>query len=160
MRAFLLPDEAATIALGSALSRLAAARSVFALTGPLGAGKTCLARGLIVGLQPLAAEEIVSPTFTLVQTYPTAAGAVWHFDLYRLKQPEEAIELGLEDALAGDIAVIEWPERLGPWLPANRIDVTLAQDGNGRRATVTGRGTFVDAVAAWQPHLPEISGAT
>ena len=74
MRAFLLADEAATIALGGALSRLAGARSVFALSGPLGAGKTCLARGLIVGLQPLAAEEIVSPTFTLVQTYPTVAG--------------------------------------------------------------------------------------
>src|SRR4051812_39574235 len=104
MRAFHLADEAATVALGAALARLAGPRAVFALTGPLGAGKTCLARGLIVALQPLAAEEIVSPTFTLVQTYPIAAGSVWHFDLYRLKQPEEAIELGLEDALAGDIA--------------------------------------------------------
>jgi tRNA threonylcarbamoyladenosine biosynthesis protein TsaE len=134
---------------------------VFALSGPLGAGKTCLARGLIAGLQPVAADdEVVSPTFTLVQTYPTAAGTVWHFDLYRLKRPEEAVELGLEEALAGDIGVIEWPERLGPWLPADRIDVTLAQEGPGRRATVAGRGKFVDAVAAWRPQVPETSRTT
>ncbi len=159
-RAFFLADETATIALGAALARLAGPRVVFALNGPLGAGKTCLARGLIEALQPVDAEEVVSPTFTLVQTYPTAAGAVWHFDLYRLKHPDEVLELGLEDALAEGIAVIEWPERLGPWLPRNRIDVTLAQDGTGRHATVTGHGKLADAVAAWQPRLPETSGAT
>ena len=157
MRAFTLATERATLAFGAALSALVRPGAVFAVSGPLGAGKTCLARGLIGALQPDEPEEVVSPTFTLVQTYPTAKGTVWHFDLYRLKQPDDAIELGLEDALAGDISVIEWPDRLGRWLPANRIDVALAQAGTGRGATVEGRGTFADAVRAWQPSLPEES---
>lgn len=155
MRVFTLAAESATLALGADLSALARPGAVFALSGPLGAGKTCLARGLIDAMQPDNVEEVVSPTFTLVQTYPTAKGTVWHFDLYRLKQPQDAIELGLEDALGGDISVIEWPERLDRWLPANRIDVVLAQAGTGRRATVTGHGTYADAVRLWQPRSPE-----
>jgi tRNA threonylcarbamoyladenosine biosynthesis protein TsaE len=160
MRRFFLADEAATIALGRALAQLARPGAVFALAGPLGAGKTILARGLIHTLQDSDAEEIVSPTFTLVQTYPTAAGTVWHFDLYRIKQPEEAIELGLEEALGADISVIEWPDRLGSWLPANRIDVTWAHAASGRGATVTGRGTSAEAVAAWRCDLPEAERGT
>ena len=158
MRVFTLAAESATAALGGALASLAGPGIVFALSGPLGAGKTCLARGLIGALEPDAPEEIVSPTFTLVQTYPTAKGTVWHFDLYRLKQPEDAIELGFEDALGGDISVIEWPDRLGRWLPANRIDIALAQAGSGRRASVTGRGSYADAVARWTPGLAEETG--
>ena len=105
-RGFSLTDEAATVAFGAALAALAGPGVVYALSGPLGAGKTCLARGLIVALEPMDLEEIVSPTFTLVQTYPTAAGTVWHFDLYRLKQPEDVFELGLEEALGTDISLI------------------------------------------------------
>ena len=159
MRVFTLAAESATLAFGAALAALARPGAVFALAGPLGAGKTCLARGLIGALQPETPEEIVSPTFTLVQTYPTAKGTVWHFDLYRLKQPQDAIELGLEDALGGDISVIEWPERLERWLPTNRIDVMLEQAGSGRRASVTGHGSFADVVRRWQPSLPEESVA-
>ena len=148
MGRFKLADAAATSALGTRLAKLAKPGVVFTLTGPLGAGKTCLARGLIEALKPSTADEIVSPTFTLVQTYDTAAGEVWHFDLYRVKHAEEAVELGFEDALA-DICIIEWPEHLERYLPAARIDVSLAQAGDGRVAEVTGQGKYADAVKQW-----------
>jgi tRNA threonylcarbamoyladenosine biosynthesis protein TsaE len=153
-RAFRLPDAAATERLGADLAALARPGLLLALSGPLGAGKTCLARGLIRRLGLAEDEDIVSPTFTLVQTYPTEAGMVWHFDLYRLKHPDEAIELGFEDAL-GEICVVEWPDRLGRQVPGNRIDVVLAQAGSGRTATVIGHGTFAAAVAGWRPSLGE-----
>jgi tRNA threonylcarbamoyladenosine biosynthesis protein TsaE len=140
-----------THALGRALATLARPGAVFGLAGPLGAGKTCLARGLISTLAP-DTEEIVSPTFTLVQTYDTVAGVVWHFDLYRLKRAEEVIELGFEDALA-DICLIEWPERLGRMLPRDVIDVTLAHAGDQRIATVEGLGKWVDEVTVWATAL-------
>ena len=74
------------------------------------------------------------PTFNLLLTYDTAPGTVWHFDLYRLGSPDEVIELGLEDAFADGICLIEWPDRLGPWLPEARIEIHLtdSDDGVGR----------------------------
>lgn len=134
-----LPDEAATQALGAALAGPARRGHVIALHGPLGAGKTTLARGLIRALAGND-EEVVSPTFTLVQAYDTATIPIWHFDLYRLDKPEDAFELGLEEALAAAITVIEWPERLGTLIPANRLDVTLTASGNGRQAELVYRG--------------------
>ncbi len=158
MRRFHLTTAEDTEALGAAIAKLAHAGTVFAVSGPLGAGKTCLARGLIRSLQPEVPEEIVSPTFTLVQTYDTAAGPVWHFDLYRLKQPEEVVELGFDDALA-DISVIEWPERLGRFLPVNRIDIALAHAGMARAATIAGHGTRADAAKLLSTTLPELKVA-
>jgi tRNA threonylcarbamoyladenosine biosynthesis protein TsaE len=147
------PDD--TEALGAALAKIAGPGVVFAISGPLGAGKTCLARGLIGALQPDVLEDIVSPTFTLVQTYETAAGPVWHFDLYRLKHADEMVELGFEDALA-EVCVIEWPERLGRLLPASRIDVTLAHVGTERVATITGHGKRAEAVNMLKIPFPEL----
>jgi tRNA threonylcarbamoyladenosine biosynthesis protein TsaE len=136
-----LASEAATRALAARLAGLARRGDVIALQGDLGAGKTSFARGFINALPPLGAtgpgatgrrtaqpgaEEVPSPTFTLVQTYERTPAPVWHFDLYRLNAPEEAFELGLEEALAEAISLIEWPERLGPLLPAARLDVKLA----------------------------------
>jgi tRNA threonylcarbamoyladenosine biosynthesis protein TsaE len=99
-------------------------RDVIALWGDLGVGKTTFARVLI---QTLVGEEIdvPSPTFTLIQTYDSTHGEIWHCDLYRLKEPEEAFELGLEDAFHDAICLIEWPERLGNLLPQRRIDITF-----------------------------------
>ena len=144
-----LPAEADTEALGRALARHARPRDVIALEGGLGAGKTTLARGFIQHLAG-AAEEVVSPTFTLVQMYETDIAPIWHFDLYRLKTPLDALELGLEEALADGILLIEWPERLGPLLPRQRLEVALAlglQDG--RDAELAGD-------PSWQARLEEI----
>jgi tRNA threonylcarbamoyladenosine biosynthesis protein TsaE len=152
MRRIPLSTPAATEALGAALAALAQPGVVYALAGPLGAGKTCLARGLIGALHPDAADEIVSPTFTLVQTYDTAKGAVWHFDLYRLKREDEVLELGFEDATA-DICVIEWPERLGSYLPRDRIDVTLGHAGAERVAEIQGHGKCAAVVNSWNTPL-------
>ena len=143
-----LPDEAATQALGAKLAELARPGDVVALSGDLGAGKTTLARAFVRRLAG-ADEEVPSPTFTLVQSYDTAAGTVWHFDLYRLEAPDEALELGLDDAFADGISLIEWPERLGGLLPAARLDVVLETDAaeTARRATLRGWPGRLDGLA-------------
>jgi tRNA threonylcarbamoyladenosine biosynthesis protein TsaE len=130
-----LVDERATLAIGARLAGAAARGDIFALQGDLGAGKTTLARGFIRALTT-PEEEVPSPTFTLVQTYETAKGTVWHFDLYRLEDPEEAWELGIEEAFADGISLVEWPERLGTLLPARRHNIELDLAGTGRRARI------------------------
>lgn len=127
-----LPDEAATAALGARLALACRPGDVIALEGDLGAGKTTLARGLIRALAG-PATEVPSPTFTLVQTYQAPALEVWHFDLYRLESPLEARELGLDAAIDG-LALLEWPQRLGQYLPATRLEVRLSFEGEGRIA--------------------------
>jgi tRNA threonylcarbamoyladenosine biosynthesis protein TsaE len=143
--AAVLPAEEDTLRLGAALARQARRGDVIALSGPLGAGKTTLARGFIQHLTN-ANEEVVSPTFTLVQTYETGAGTIWHFDLYRLTSANDALELGFEDALAEGISLIEWPERLGGLLPKNRLDVRLSTENAGRKATFSGWSDRLSAV--------------
>jgi tRNA threonylcarbamoyladenosine biosynthesis protein TsaE len=119
-----LADEAATLALGARLARLARPGDVIALEGDLGAGKTTLARGFIRAL--CGAElEVPSPTFTLVQTYEAPDATIWHFDFYRLERPEEAWELDIEEAFAEGISLLEWPERLGALLPRKHLAVRL-----------------------------------
>jgi tRNA threonylcarbamoyladenosine biosynthesis protein TsaE len=135
-----LPDAEATMALGARLAAAARGGDVLALWGELGSGKTTLARGFLHALG--LAEEVPSPTFTLVQVYDLSP-PVWHFDLYRLTRADEVWELGLEQALAEGIALIEWPERLGTLLPADRLDVALSIDGDARRAELTPHGTRI-----------------
>lgn len=127
-----LKGEADTLALGAKLSQLLGVNDVIALYGDLGAGKTSLSRGLIQALTSND-EDVPSPTYTLVQTYDTSAGTVWHFDLYRVETPSELIELGFDDAL-DDIAVIEWPENAGSLLPENRLSIHILFDGPARIA--------------------------
>lgn len=147
-----LADEAATDALARAVAALARPGDVIALWGDLGAGKTCFARSFITALSG-SIEDVPSPTFTLVQTYDTPAGAVWHFDLYRLEAPDEALELGLEEALAGGICLIEWPDRLGTLLPRDRLDVALefGATESARRARLTGYGSWAARVERVDP---------
>jgi tRNA threonylcarbamoyladenosine biosynthesis protein TsaE len=119
-----LPDEAATCALAADLARHTRQGDVIGLSGPLGSGKTTFARAFIGA--GIGAGEVPSPTFTLVEVYQSLTGpAVWHFDLYRLEKPEDAYELGIEDAFAEGISLIEWPERLGALLPPGHLGVTL-----------------------------------
>ncbi len=105
-------------------------RDLILLHGDLGAGKTVFARALVRALAGDDALEVPSPTFTLLQTYDTPYGPVSHYDLYRLKHPDEVYELGWEESLAGGITIVEWPERLGALLPAQRLDITLSNVKN------------------------------
>jgi tRNA threonylcarbamoyladenosine biosynthesis protein TsaE len=140
-----LADEAATARLAAEVAARARAGDVIALAGPLGAGKTAFARAFIRALG--GTEEVPSPTFTLVQTYPLTA-TVWHFDLFRLEAPAEAWELGIEEAFADGISLIEWPERLGALLPEDRLEVILSFAEPGRRARLVGRGSWAGRVPA------------
>lgn len=146
-----LEDAAATARLGEAIAPLLAPGETVLLYGPLGMGKSTLARGLIRALTR-PDEDVPSPTFTLVQFYDSDP-PVAHFDLYRLTRPEEAAEIGLDEALDEGCAVIEWPERLGDdpsaWLGPDRLSVSLAEDGSGRLATVSG-------VGAWETKLKNL----
>ena len=120
-----LPDPAATAEAAGKLAELCQPGDVLCLFGDLGAGKTTFARGFLRALGVV--DEIPSPTFNLLLTYDTAAGTIWHFDLYRLNEPNEIIELGFEDAMADGISLIEWPDRLGDWLPERRIEIYLIE---------------------------------
>jgi tRNA threonylcarbamoyladenosine biosynthesis protein TsaE len=119
-----LPDESATVELARRLAPWLKAGDVVALHGDLGAGKTAFARALIRRLVG-ADEEVPSPTFTLVQTYGTPVGTIFHFDLYRIVSPDELTEIGWDEALAEGLTLVEWPGRAGRLLPASRIDVEL-----------------------------------
>ncbi|HEY2751822.1 tRNA (adenosine(37)-N6)-threonylcarbamoyltransferase complex ATPase subunit type 1 TsaE [Phenylobacterium sp.] len=137
----ILADEAATAQLGAALARLLQAGEAVCLSGPLGAGKSTLARALVRALTT-PQEEVPSPTFTLVQFYEGPQLKVAHFDLYRLSDPDEAYEIGLDEALDEGAAVIEWPERLEGRLPADRLDVEIGLSEAGRSVRLTPFGTW------------------
>jgi tRNA threonylcarbamoyladenosine biosynthesis protein TsaE len=150
-----LADEAQTLALGAKLSGLLGAGDLVALAGPLGAGKTTLARGLI---RTFVGEEleVPSPTFTLVQTYSNGRASrpltessldLFHFDLYRLKNSDEVWELGWED-LASAIALVEWPDKAGEHLPDDRLDIVLSFQDGGRIAQF-----FAQRQTSWKDRL-------
>ena len=148
-----LPDLAATARLAARLAGVARAGDVIALRGALGAGKTAFARafvGACAAARGAAEDEVPSPTFTLVQTYPFDDLVVYHFDLYRIARPDEAWELGIEDAFADGVTLIEWPERLGPLLPADRLDIELlpADGPDARVARLTPHGGWTRRLAA------------
>lgn len=111
------------------------------LEGPLGAGKTTLARMLIRALADSPDLDVPSPTYTLVQTYMTPQGEVHHYDLYRLQHPDEIVELGWEDSGRGFLTLVEWPGRLGYLAPKNPITLAISPipgSDEGRSITVTG----------------------
>jgi tRNA threonylcarbamoyladenosine biosynthesis protein TsaE len=139
---FSLPDEAATERLGTALAKRLRPRDVVALQGGLGVGKTTLARAILRAAAGDPSLVVPSPTFTLVEVYDTSRGTFWHFDLYRLEEPDQVFELGWEEARADGIALVEWAERLGRLLPRERLTVMLAVEGDGRRADLQGEARF------------------
>src|SRR3954469_1908562 len=137
----ILKDEAATARLGAAIARRLRTGESVCLSGPLGAGKSTLARALIRALTTRD-EDVPSPTFTLVQFYEGPGLKIAHFDLYRLTSPDEAYEIGLDEALDDGAAVIEWPERLDGRLPADRLDVEIGLKVAGREARLTAYGSW------------------
>lgn len=126
-------SEDDTVTFANRLATVLKPGDVLCLHGDLGMGKSVFARGLIRALSGKSGLEVPSPTFTLVQTYDTDTGDVWHFDLYRLKDPDEVYELGWEEGLASAIVIVEWPERLGHLMPPRRIDIRLSQGSDGAR---------------------------
>jgi tRNA threonylcarbamoyladenosine biosynthesis protein TsaE len=112
------------VALGERLARLLPPHGVVLLSGNLGAGKTTLAKGIVSGLNVAAAEEVSSPTFTLIHEYGN--GRVYHVDLYRLDEPRELATLGLDDLFERDaLVLIEWGERFSRFLPAQRTEIRI-----------------------------------
>jgi len=122
-----LHDEAATAAFGAQLAGLARAGDVITLSGPLGVGKTALARGFIAALGHHG--EVPSPSFALVQPYEDLDPRVWHVDLYRIENPSELDELGLDSA-SDAVLLVEWPERAGRWLDALALSLEFGPDGD------------------------------
>ena len=138
----------ATTELAAAVASQLLPGHMIGLTGPLGVGKTTFARAVIVAKSKSAKvappREVPSPTFTLVQTYEMGDEALSHFDLYRLGGPQEVEELGLDDALDAGPVVVEWPDRLGSLIPANRLDITFAfgDADDARIAILSGHGDW------------------
>jgi tRNA threonylcarbamoyladenosine biosynthesis protein TsaE len=124
----ILANEADTAAVGARLARLARPGDVITLSGPLGVGKTALARGLIAALGHEG--DVPSPSFAIVQPYESLDPPVWHVDLYRIEDRREIGELGLDSA-ADALLLVEWPERAGPgaWPQALQLSLDFAQNG-------------------------------
>jgi len=147
-----LADEAATAAFAARVAALARPGDVIALKGELGAGKTSFARAFIRARG--SAEAVPSPTFTLVQLYEVGDAAIWHFDCYRLRDPEEAWELDIEDAFRDGISLIEWPERMAPLVPARRLEITLSPG-----MTPSARRAMIDPGADWAVRLTGLASS-
>lgn len=140
IRELSLPDEAATLALGQRLGRVAEPGDVIALHGTLGAGKTCFARGFAAGAEVIDLRSVNSPTFALWNIHPGRL-QMHHVDLYRLGDADEVMALGLEEVVGLDgVCLIEWPSRAPEIFPVDTLHITLTGDGTGRRARLEAHG--------------------
>jgi tRNA threonylcarbamoyladenosine biosynthesis protein TsaE len=150
-----LPDEAATVALGGAIARCLPVRLTIWLDGDLGAGKTTLARGLLRALG--YAGNVKSPTYTLIELYAISKLDLYHFDFYRLTDPREFLDAGLDEHFVGDgVRLVEWPAKASPVLPAADLVVALRVDRTGRRANIHAASrTGAGCLSALRRALPE-----
>lgn len=148
-------NQAGTKSLARTLASMAKPRDVILLYGDLGMGKTVFSRAFVQSLTS-PDEDVPSPTFTLVQLYDTDKGTIWHFDLYRLKQPDEVYELGFEEALSDGISLIEWPERAERLYPRNRLEIriTAGDTPDERRIALIPHGD------GWNKRLENLSWRT
>jgi len=136
MPVFETASEDETIALGERIARALPPACVVLLIGELGAGKTTLAKGVVQGLGAAPADEVSSPTYTLIHEY---GGRVYHIDLYRLDEEREARRLGLEEILErGAVVLVEWGERFPRLWPADRIEIRMEAREDLRRIAVEG----------------------
>ncbi len=146
-----LSSEDDTAKLGETLAKYAQAGDCFLLRGQIGAGKSALTRAFIRSL--LGPEtEVPSPTFTLVQTYEFAELEIWHADLYRLSDTQEAVELGLADAMSDQICLIEWPELLEDLAPESALDIELTVAADCHLATLTYGDNWRNRLAGIDPN--------
>lgn len=131
---YFMEDEKATVRFGQALAELSRRGDFYALYGTLGVGKSVLSRAFVQKL--CGPVEVPSPTFTLVQSYEAPEFEIYHFDLYRIKSPDEIFEIGLEEAMYGGVCLVEWPERMKPYLPRDCFRLEISPEGEGRRVDI------------------------
>lgn len=132
----LLPLEQDTVRFAARVSEILRPGDTILLSGDIGAGKSAFSRA-VIRTKAGAEIEVPSPTFTLVQTYDVAGVEIWHCDLYRLTHPDEAFELGLDEAFETAICLIEWPDRLGDLAPQNALKLHFDALENGHSVTLT-----------------------
>ncbi|MGC1505505.1 MAG: tRNA (adenosine(37)-N6)-threonylcarbamoyltransferase complex ATPase subunit type 1 TsaE [Sulfitobacter sp.] len=141
-----------TAGFAALLAPVLSAGDVILLQGHVGAGKTHFARALIQSVLGMA-EDVPSPTFTLVQTYPAHDCDIWHADLYRLTSVQEVEELGLVDAFENDICLVEWPDRLGPLAPEHALTLTIEAGPSDDARVITANWTdakWGDKINRWR----------
>jgi tRNA threonylcarbamoyladenosine biosynthesis protein TsaE len=146
----LIEGAAATEAVGAALAAILRPGDAVALEGDLGVGKTTLVRGLLQGLG--FEGDVPSPSFPIVIAYdpPDVRMPVWHVDLYRIDDPDELVELGLDDARSDTVLLIEWPERLGAGLWRDTLILRLERQGDDARCLTW------QVPAAWEGRWPPL----
>ncbi len=132
-QSYIISSEHEMLAFADRFAKVIPTTGCIALWGDLGAGKTTFARQLIRSLAKDADLVVQSPTFTLVQLYEFPQQTLWHCDLYRLIEPEECLELGVLEAMQTALCLLEWPDRMGRYLPENRIDVRITVTGESER---------------------------
>ncbi len=145
-----LTKEADTKTIARLFALLLVPGDIIALWGDLGVGKSTLARSVIQNLCG-ADTDVPSPTFTLVQTYETAGFDLWHMDLYRQDTPEDVFELGVDDAFHDGVCLIEWPDKLGAYLPLNRLDAVMRFDTGENTRSLELRGD-----TTWAARLKDV----
>lgn len=155
-RSLILPDAEATRSLGDRLANTLRPGDTVLLSGPIGAGKSSLARAVI---QALLAEdgqwdEVPSPTFTVVQSYETFRGEVIHADLYRIGDPRDLDDIGLTDSLGRAICLVEWPELIAGEAPADALRLDFSDAAPGRRVDILAPPRWEEAVQALVGPLP------
>jgi tRNA threonylcarbamoyladenosine biosynthesis protein TsaE len=149
-----LPGLAATERLAAWLAARVRPGEAVLLSGPLGVGKSAFARAFVRAWLDDPAAEVPSPTFTLIQPYEGRRGTVWHCDFYRLGDPDELVELGVEQGFAEAVMLIEWPERLGRWLPADRLELCFEMCQHSDDA----RRVAIDGFGVWAGRIGEVTG--
>ncbi|WP_166417784.1 tRNA (adenosine(37)-N6)-threonylcarbamoyltransferase complex ATPase subunit type 1 TsaE [Cochlodiniinecator piscidefendens] len=146
-KTLILQSDTATTELAQQLAPTLGTGDAVLLEGPIGAGKTHFARALIQSLLDYA-EDVPSPTFTLVQTYETSNFDIWHCDLYRLTHPDEVFELGLDEAFETSLCLIEWADRLGSETPENALQLSfeMLENDQDRKITFSGSSPQWDKI--------------